>query len=257
MPNTKIVILAAGKGKRLASLGHDVPKGLVPILGKPLLSYLLDSVASSNVDSNPIVVVAPDTVDVFNETLNEYTWQPAIQEKQLGTGHAVGCAKDLFLDADSVMVLNGDHATTSAETIQRLSEEHASYGATITLATVQFPDFEGWRKEFLNFGRIVRSESGDIKEIIEAKDTTEEQYHSLTEVNPTYLIFKQSWLSENIDNITNNNAQNEYYLVDLLKMAFEQGEKIHSFVIDDPIEAIGINTPEQLKAAEEALKDRN
>lgn len=249
----KIVILAAGKGRRMEALGYDLPKPLIPIHGRPMITYLIDAVRVSAVDGEPIIVTAPDNRELFCQHLGENTCQYVVQEEQLGTGHAVMCAKGLFDTAENVMVLYGDHPTLSAETIRELAQAHTSSGATLTMMTVKFPDYEGWRQWFQSFGRIVRDASGTISRIVEVKDATEEE-KKITEVNPAYMVFRRDWLCANVDLITNKNAQGEYYLTDLVQLAVSQGQTIHSITVDNPIEAIGINTPEQLKAAEEALE---
>ncbi len=253
MHDLKIVILAAGKGKRLEVLGYNLPKPLVPIHGRPMISFLIDAVRESAVDGEPIVVTAPDNRDQFCELLGEETCHYVVQEEQLGTGHAVMCAQDHFNGAEHVMVLYGDHPTLSAETIRRLAEAHKEGGAVLTMATVRFPDYDGWRQWFYNFGRILRDDAGKINRIVEFKDASEAE-KAITEVNPAYMIFRRDWLCENVRSITTKNAQGEYYLTDLVQLAVDQGQKINSIIVENPIEAIGINTPEQLKAAEEALE---
>lgn len=248
----KIVILAAGKGKRLESLGLDLPKPLIPIQGRPMIAHLIEAVREAAVDSDPIIVTAPDNREVFCRQLGETTCRFVVQEKQLGTGHAVICAMPAFNNAKHVMVLNGDHPTVTAQTIRRLAEAHKSSGAILTMATVKFPDFNDWRQWFYNFGRVIRSQDGEISRIVELKDATEEE-RAVTEVNPAYMIFRRDWLCAYAITLTNKNQPGEYYLTDLVQLAVDQGQKIHSIVVENPIEAIGINTPEQLKAAEEAL----
>lgn len=253
MDDLKIVILAAGKGKRMQSLGYDLPKSLIPIHGRPMIEYLIEAVRNAKVDGDPIIVTAPDNRDLFCERLGETACSFVIQEEPLGTGHAVMCAEPQLNGADHVMVLYGDHPTISAETIRRLADEHRASGATLTMMTVTFPDFEGWRQWFSNFGRILRDESDRVVRIVEAKDATDEEKR-ITEVNPAYMVFRRDWLCENMKRLTNKNAQGEYYLTDLVRLAVDQREPIHTMRIHNAIEAIGINTPEQLKAAEEALE---
>ena len=254
MQDLKIVILAAGKGTRLASLGFEVPKPLIPIEGKTMISYLVDSIQDAAIDGRPIIITAPDNRELFEKELGDKC-EYVEQKEQLGTGHAVACAREKLFDAKNVLVLYGDHPTISAQTIHRLAKEHEASQATITMATVQFPDFDDWRKWFINFGRILRDEKGQVVGSVEAKDATEEQ-KKITEVNPCYYVFRTDWLRENIDALTNKNVQQEYYLTDLVARAFEQEQSIHTFVVEDPIEAIGVNTPEQLKAAEDILLKR-
>lgn len=250
----KIVILAAGRGKRLEVLGYNLPKPLVPIHGRPMISFLIDAVHEAAVDGEPIIVTAPDNRAQFCELLGENLCRFVVQEKQLGTGHAVMCAQDEFNGAEHVMVLYGDHPTLRAETIKRLADEHRSSGATLTMMTVKFPDYEGWRQWFFDFSRVIRGEDGKIARTVERKDATAEEL-LITEVNPCYFVFRRDWLCENVSLLTNKNAQGEYYLTDLIKLAFDQNQSIHTIMVDNAIEAIGINTPEQLKAAEEALEN--
>ncbi|MEK7105119.1 MAG: NTP transferase domain-containing protein [Patescibacteria group bacterium] len=252
MAKVKIVILAAGKGKRLEALGLNVPKPLIPIHGKPMIRHLLDAVREAGVDNAPTLVIAPDNEQQFREVLADTGCQFVIQNEQLGTGHAAMTAREQFDGADHVMILYGDHPTVSATTIRRLAEEHEKSGGVLTLATVTFPDFEGWRQWFYNFGRIVRDGAGNISRIVELKDTTEEE-KAITELNPAYMIFRRDWLCDHFDQLTTDNVQKEYYLTDLVELAVSEHQPIHSILIEDPIEAIGINTPEQLSAAEEAL----
>ncbi|MEK7665470.1 MAG: sugar phosphate nucleotidyltransferase [Patescibacteria group bacterium] len=250
--NLKIVILAAGKGKRLESLGFDLPKPLIPIHGRPMIMYLIDAVRESAVDGEPIIVTATDNRALFCDHIGEKACHYVVQSAQLGTGHAVMCAQGIFDDATDVMVLYGDHPTVSAQTIRRLADEHQTSNATLTMMTVKFPDYNGWRQWFAGFGRIVRDETGRVVRIVEARDATAGEL-ALTEVNPAYMVFKRAWLCENVALLSNKNAQGEYYLTDLVELAVAQGQPMHTVMIDNPIEAIGINTPEQLKAAEEAL----
>ena len=136
----KIIILAAGKGRRMESLGYDLPKPLIPIHGRPMITYLIDAVRASAVDGDPIVVTAPDNRELFCQHLGTNTCQYVVQEEQLGTGHAVMCAKGLFESAENLMVLYGDHPTLSSETIRRLAGAHESSGATLPMMTLKFPD---------------------------------------------------------------------------------------------------------------------
>jgi len=114
--------------------------------------------------------------------------------------------------------------------------------------TAKVPNFNDWYQFFYDFGRIVRGKQGNIKEIIEKKDASPGQL-DIKEVNPAYFCFQAGWLWENLAKIKNDNAQGEYYLTDLAKIAIDEGLRIDSIDIN-PKEAIGINTPEQLKLAE-------
>lgn len=243
-----IVILAAGHGTRME---HELPKPLVPLCGKPIISYLLDNIKKSGLCDNPILVVSPTNVDLFKETIgNDYTY--VLQDKQLGTGHAVRVAEEKIDGDDSpIMVLYGDHPWVSAESLQAVYDRLTSNGAVMTMATTVVPDFDDWRAGFYSFGRIIRDDdrNGYVAKIVEKKDATPEQL-DIKEVNPAYMCFKSSWLWNHLAKLNNNNAQEEYYLTDLVKMAVDANETIYTVQID-PKEALGINTKDQLALCED------
>lgn len=245
--NTRVVILAAGKGKRM---GAEVPKALVPICGRPMIDYLVDSVVASGVDSRPVVVIGHGAEEIRTHLGNRCEY--AMQEEQFGTGHALQCALPLLERSRHIVVLYGDHAFVSAGTIKRLAENCVAADALMTLMVVKTPDFEGWRQAFENFARIIRAADGEIERIIERKDATEEEL-KIKEVNPGYYCFRLDWLKENIYKLGNKNAQGEFYLTDLISLATSQGLSIKTIEVDDPLEGVGVNTPEQLKMAEEAI----
>jgi len=118
------------------------------------------------------------------------------------------------------------------------------------MMTTTVDNFDGWQKNFYHWGRIVR-QNGEIKAIVEFKDADEE-IKQIKEVNPGLYRFDSQWLWENIDRLGNSNAQHEYYLTDLIKLAFEQNQKISSIIIS-PKEVIGINSIEELKIAENLI----
>jgi len=237
----KVIILAAGKGKRMNS---DVPKVLSPINGRPMIEYLINSVMKSKVDLPPIVVVSPDNHKLISESLNNYDIQYAIQTEQLGTGHAVLSAKDLIEDnVENVIVLYGDHPFYKENSINRLIENHKS---EVSMMTVNVNDFEDWRKNFYYWGRIIKN-GNEIKEIIEFKDAGD-SIKEIKDVNPALFCFNKKWLFENIINLKNNNNQSEYYLTDLIKIAFNQ-KIVIGFSQVEPEEAVGVNSPEELEVA--------
>lgn len=241
----KIVILAGGKGKRMN--GGDTPKVLVPVKGRPMIEYLLESVEKSGLDSSPVIVVGFQSEAVKQALGEKYKY--AEQKELLGTGHAASMAEDACEGAENVMVLYGDHPLVSDSMIKNLYQTHLNTNAELTMSTIKLPDFGDWREFFYkNFSRIVRDESGKIIKSVEFKDASEEE-KKILEVNPCYFCFKASWLWENIKKIKNENAQQEYYLTDLVKMAMESGAKIESVDIL-PEEGIGANSREELEILE-------
>lgn len=243
----EVVILAGGQGKRM---NQDVPKPLVELHGRPLISYLLDSVAEAEVCERPTIVVGYGADQVKTALGDGYRY--VLQEQQLGTGHAVMVTQDELKHATHVMVLYADHPLLTSETIQAIAQQHIETGSTVTMATAVVPDFDDWREGFYNFGRIIRSADEAVQAIVEKKDATEEQL-AIREVNPAYYCFKADWLWQEIDKLGNNNAQHEYYLTDLVAVACAEGEKITTVDIT-PEEALGANTFEQLEQLADVKK---
>mgnify|MGYP001611250144 FL=1 len=168
----RILILAGGKGNRMQS---ELPKVLIKIQGECIIEHILSSVKKSGVDEKPIIVVGYGKEAVMDQLGSGYEY--AIQEKQLGTGHAVITAeKNLKGNADHVVVLYGDHPFITPETIQKLVEKHIDSAAKITMATVKLADFKDWRSVFYsNFSRIIRDGSGNIIKDIQFKDANDEE----------------------------------------------------------------------------------
>lgn len=250
MNKVNIIILAAGHGTRM---NHQLPKPLVPLCGKPMIQYLLDSINESGVCNNPIIVVSPTNIEVFKEILGE-NHHYVLQDKQLGTGHATSAAKNALQgNMAPILVLTGDMPFVSVETLHAIEKESKETGATLTMATTVVEDFKDWRQGFEGFSRVLRDDAGKLTRTVEKKDATEEQL-LIKEVNPAYLCFKAEWLWEHLPKLQNNNAQEEYYLTDLIQMAASEGNV--ATVQIDPMEALGINTQEHLALCEEVVKNR-
>lgn len=249
MKKTRIVILAAGLGKRM---GGKVPKALTPVGGKPILQHLVESIKESGVDQTPIVVVGKER-QKFCESFGaicEYT----VQEEQLGTAHAAATAEETCGDAETIVVLYGDHPFISSETIKKLVMTHEASEGVLTMMTTRVPGFEGWHKAFKHWGRIIRSKDGTLEAIRQYKDANEEE-QGILEVDPATFCFDAKWLWKNVMEVGNQNSQDEYYLTDLVSKAFAEGYKVETVEIP-PEEAVGINKPEELQIAEEILEKK-
>jgi UDP-N-acetylglucosamine diphosphorylase/glucosamine-1-phosphate N-acetyltransferase len=243
---TRIVIMAAGKGTRMDS---ELPKVLVPLKGRPMIMYLMDSVLASGVDPKPIVVVSPGNKELIGQVLKDYSVEYIIQDEPLGTGHAVACAKNhLSRETENVLVLNGDHPFFKAESLKRIVETRP---APLILMTTKLSDFDDWRQNFYHWGRVIRDDKGQIAKIVEFKDASAEE-QAVTEVNPNAMYFNKQWLLRSLPNLNNQNKSREYYLTDLIKIAFGEGQTIRSINIE-PREAMGINSLAELKVAENLL----
>jgi len=243
--NIKIAILAAGKGTRMKS---ELPKVLVPVNDKPMIIHLLEAVFESGVDQKPIIVVSPDNEPLLKKALAEYNLEFVIQERQLGTGHAVNCViSRLDSICTKLLVVNGDHPFIKSETIKKL----AAAENKINLLSTRVENYSDWQKIFYHWGRIIK-ENETIKAIIEFKDAND-KIRGIKEVNPAMYAFNLNWLKANISKINTKNAQEEFYLTDLIKLAFEQHIDIKLISVE-PREVIGINSIEELKIAEKLLK---
>ena len=240
----KIVILAAGKGKRMES---DLPKVLSQVKGKHMIRHVIESVSKIH-NEKPYAVVG-HKAELVQSELGDLCFY-ILQKEQLGTGHAVSCAKEDCEDAEDIVILSGDQPFIKAETIKKLIKKHLESGAKVTFTTTVLPDFLDWRKGFTAFGRILRKD-GKVIGIKEFKDATEEE-KKIKEVNAGCYIFNAEWLWKNLEKIKNENAQKEYYLTDLLHIASENNEKIETVKID-PREALGANTKEELAILEKLV----
>lgn len=248
MSRFAVLILAAGQGKRM---GHGTPKVLREIWGRPIISYLLEAVQKSEVTQRPTVVVSPDH-NLIQGILGG-SCDYIIQPKQLGTGHAASCARPFLRGkAEKVIVLYGDHPLIRPETIRDLKDRCEENHNIISLFTTAVEDFADWRQTFYNFGRIIRDEGGEIKNIREKRDASLEEL-KIREVNPGLSCYDAEWLWEHLEKLNNQNAQGEYYLTDLVKMAIDEGQKIISVKIDSR-ECLGVNTPEELEIAGRLIK---
>lgn len=245
--NFTIIILAAGKGKRM---GGDLPKVLRTVKNRPIISCLVDSVKKSGLVKKPMVVVCNEH-NLVQETLGE-SCDYVVQSQQLGTGHAVASARSHFENqTKKIIVLYGDMPLIAPETVAKLATFKEADLSVLTLFTTEVKDFEDWRKSFYNFGRIIRNAAGEVIAIREKKDCSPQEIE-IKEVNPGLYIFDARWLCRNLGKLDNKNAQGEYYLTDLVKLAMEQGHKINSIKIDAK-ECVGINTPEELALAESLI----
>lgn len=240
---TQVVILAAGKGKRI---GPGLPKVLREVGGKTMIERVVDSVLQSGITKRPVVVIGYGTEIIKKYLGTKCTY--VLQAEQLGTAHAVASTKDYLIGVDNVMVVYGDTPFLQSSTLINLEEKHKKSEAALSMVTVKLPDFNDWRNHFYDFGRVVRNSSGQILAIVEKKDATPKQLE-ITEVNPSFFCFKAIWLWNNLPKLNCNNAQGEFYLTDLVQLAMLQNQKLATFVIDNPIEAVGVNTLEQLQLA--------
>ncbi|OIO29633.1 hypothetical protein COX93_00975 [Candidatus Nomurabacteria bacterium CG_4_10_14_0_2_um_filter_30_12] len=241
LKDIKILILAAGKGKRMQS---DLPKVLIELNGKPIIKYILKSIKKA-FNQKPIAIIG-HKAGLVESKLKDFC-SYVIQKEQLGTGHAVLCTKKECKDARHIIVLSGDQPLISPKTLKNLLKKHLKEKTKITFTTTEVSDFNDWRKAFIAFGRIIRK-NGEITGICEYRDASEKE-KLIREVNAGSYVFDAKWLWENLEKIKNNNIQNEYYLTDLLHLASKEKEKVEAIQIESH-EALGANTKEELEILE-------
>ena len=235
----QIVILAAGKGKRM---GINMPKVLVMAKNKPLILYLLEEVEKISQLAKPVIVVGYKHKQVMDVLGEDYTY--AIQKEQLGTAHALLAAKPK-VKSENVLVLYGDMPLIKAESLKELLALHFKSGSNVSMLTSEVADFNGQYKSLESFGRIIRKPDHSIVGVVEYKDATDEQ-KQIKEINPGIYVFKTKWLWENLKKIKNKNNQKEYYLTDIIHIAVSSGQPVKWLRVD-PIEVLGVNSPDDLK----------
>ncbi len=242
LDNVRVVILAAGDGKRMKS---TLPKMMHELRGKPLVDHVVSHVEDAGMGKPLVVVSAKHTMVQDHLGMRaEYV----IQREQLGTGHAASMAETVLDGSiDHVIFLNGDMPFVSGESIKRLFIRHIERNNTITMMTVIVPNFDNENQAFAGFGRVIRGDNGHITRIVEKKDATDDEL-AITELNPSVWCFEASWLWKSLKNLKNENSQKEYYLTDVIGMGIDEGVQISSISIE-PKEAIGINTAEDLEVA--------
>ncbi|PYY86400.1 UDP-N-acetylglucosamine diphosphorylase/glucosamine-1-phosphate N-acetyltransferase [Pseudomonas sp. TKO26] len=230
----EIVILAAGQGTRMRSA---LPKVLHPVAGNSMLGHVIHS--ARQLDPQRIHVVIGHGADAVRERLAADDLNFVLQDKQLGTGHAVAQAVP-FITADTVLILYGDVPLIEVETLQRLLKQAGP--EQLGLLTVELDDPTG-------YGRIVRDAGGKVTAIVEQKDADEAQ-RAITEGNTGILAVPGKRLGDWTGRLSNNNAQGEYYLTDVIAMAVSDGLIVATEQPDDAMEVQGANDRKQLAELE-------
>ncbi|WED21829.1 bifunctional UDP-N-acetylglucosamine diphosphorylase/glucosamine-1-phosphate N-acetyltransferase GlmU [Vibrio sp. JC009] len=232
------VILAAGKGTRMYS---SKPKVLHTLAGKPMAKHVIDTCAGLGAQN--IHLVYGHGGDQMKEVLGNEQVSWVLQAEQLGTGHAVDQASDQFSDDEKVLVLYGDVPLISDATIESLLDAQPEGG--IALLTVVLDDPTG-------YGRIVRK-NGPVVAIVEQKDASEEQ-KLINEINTGVMVATGGDLKRWLSGLSNDNAQGEYYLTDVIAAAHNEGRAVEAVHPANPIEVEGVNNRVQLAKLERAYQ---
>lgn len=239
------IILAAGKGKRMQS---DLAKVLHPLRGVPILTYPIATARAAGAER--IVVVIGHQAGLIRERFANQGLTFVEQREQLGTGHAVLQAAEAFRDHDgTIVILCGDVPLIRPETVRSLYERHREEGAAVTVLTTIPADPAG-------YGRVVKEEGGRVVRIVEEKDAGPEQ-KKIREINTGIYCVESRFLFTAVAGLGNRNAQGEYYLTDIVEIACDLGLRTCSSDAPDPVEVMGINTPEELEKASCRMAERN
>ncbi len=239
----KAVVLAAGKGTRMMTETNTMPKVLRLACGKPLLYYVLKTLQFVPKEDTILVVGyrREDVIAAFPD------YPHAVQDPQLGTGHAVRCAKAELEGFDgTVLVCYGDMPLLKEEVYRGLLAEHERTGSVCTLLS-------GTTEEKLPYGRVLKDENGEFLQVVEDRDCTPEQ-KAIRELNVGIYAFDCKELLACLDLLRNNNAQQEYYLTDVPALMKQRGGKVSVYTAELNEQILGVNTPEQLAIAEKYLK---
>ncbi|MDY7220567.1 bifunctional UDP-N-acetylglucosamine diphosphorylase/glucosamine-1-phosphate N-acetyltransferase GlmU [Halalkalibacterium halodurans] len=243
MSNRFAVILAAGQGTRMKSKLYKV---LHSVCGKPMVQHVVDQVSALGFDE--IVTIIGHGADAVKSQLGERV-SYALQEEQLGTGHAVLQAESALGGRRGVtIVLCGDTPLLTAETIDHVMSYHEKEQAKATVLTAELADPTG-------YGRIVRNDKGLVERIVEHKDATSEE-KQITEVNTGTYCFDNEALFQALKEVGNNNAQGEYYLPDVIQILQTKGEKVAAYKTAHVEETLGVNDRVALAQAEQVMKRR-
>jgi len=243
-PDLQVCVLAAGRGKRMRS---NLPKVLHKVLGRAMIDHILHTVESLR--PKGIAVVTGHA----SEMVREHVGQPlnlewVIQDKQLGTGHAVKQCEQVIRDVRDVLIVCGDTPLLQVDTLAALVDQHRSSDSDVTVLTAK-PETP------FGYGRIMRGSNGRVSSIVEEKDASGEQ-RSIHEVSSGIYCVRYELLFDLLHAIGNRNAQSEYYLPDIVPLALDAGQSVEAVLMDDADEMLGVNDRVHLAHVEGLMQKR-
>ncbi|AJE04557.1 bifunctional UDP-N-acetylglucosamine diphosphorylase/glucosamine-1-phosphate N-acetyltransferase GlmU [Geobacter pickeringii] len=245
MADLAAIILAAGKGTRMKS---DLVKVMHPLAGAPMVAWPVATARQAGA-ARIVTVIGHQAESIRGHFAGESDIVFALQEEQLGTGHAVACAAELLAGfTGAVLILCGDVPLIRPETLRAMTETHAATNAALTVLTTHLENPFG-------YGRIIRGFDGRVSRIVEEKDATAEE-RSHTEVNAGIYCAEASFLFDAVSRLGNDNAQGEYYLTDIVIRAAEHGLRCSAHAVADPAEVMGVNDRIQLAEAGRHIRRR-
>ena len=236
------VVLAGGKGTRLNS---PTPKVLHRVCGREIISIVVDVALASGCE--PVVAVVTPDHSAFRDALGDRV-SYAVQDRPLGSGHALLSARTLLEGSDHVTVFNGDWPLVEPDTVTELIRRHTSSGAAVTLLTSELTSPAG-------MGRIVRDSQGQVQSIVEELEASEERL-AIDEVNAGLYCFDGSWVWDAAAELRPSRVKAEIYLTDLVSKAVAEGRSVVTVRSDRPYANFGVNTRSELEKTEAALRER-
>ncbi len=239
-----IVILAAGKGTRMKS---SQAKVLHEVFYEPMVHHVLHAIAPLQPEKS--VVIVGHQRELVEKSLEDFPVDFAVQEEQLGTGHAVLCAESIIGKNDgSVMILCGDSPLIRSQTLEDMFRKHQNSEATLTVMTTILDDPT-------HYGRIISDDNDGVCAIVEEKDTTPEQ-KSIQEINAGIYCVDTAFLFKQLKNIGTNNSQGEVYLTDIVTLAVTEGLTVQKYTNPEPQDVLGVNSRLELSQAHQELQRR-
>lgn len=240
-----VIILAAGLGTRMKS---NKAKVLHEILGRPMITYIMETVKKV-AGKNVIIVIGHQAEKVREIVSEEYEAVFALQEKQLGTGHAVLCALPyLPSNTEEVIILCGDVPLLTSDTLIQLLDDHVRAKRDISILAVKIDNPTG-------YGRILFDAKGYVSGIVEESDATEEQ-KKIRVINTGSYCFKKDFLLDSITKIQSNNAQDEIYFTDIIEIGYKEKKNIGALIGSNVEEVIGVNNSQDLDMVETIMQKR-
>lgn len=244
MKDVSVVVLAAGEGKRMKS---KTPKVLHKLAGVPMIEHIVDAMDEMACERK--IIVVGFKADTIKEALSHRDVDFALQNEQLGTGHAVMMAEEQIPDHGQILILLGDVPLIRTSTLTSFVSYHKSNACSASVLTTKLDNPFG-------YGRVVRNSAGEqVAKIVEQRDATDEE-KTISEINTGIMCFEAQALKRALKKISNSNDQAEYYLTDAFEILVEEGEKATAFITEDASEVMGINSRVQLEEAEQIFRKR-
>ncbi|MCK5811791.1 MAG: NTP transferase domain-containing protein [Clostridiales bacterium] len=243
----KTIILAGGKGKRLMSENHEMPKAMREVNNRPMIDYVIENTSFSD---EIILVVGYKKEAIIEHTQKKYTY--VYQKEQLGTGHATLCAYPALNDYKGPVLLTfGDMPLFTKATYQKMFETHGKEKADCTILTATVDGDNPLPK----YGRIIRDSQGDVIKVVEDKDCNNEE-ELIRELNVGVMVCDSEKLFTCLKQVGNSNKQNEYYLTEVPEIMKKNNFKVITYQLFKSDEIYGANTIEELLLVEKVLKER-